>query len=107
MWDHSLPPNKRVKSIHLLNPPTDDDDEIEMPEDMVDFVDQEDGTRIEVKQRKREEEEEVKNESGGRTYRIVRLRMGIQLISRLPGSTWQRGRSLCPGGAKMAKIRWL
>jgi 5'-nucleotidase len=78
VWDHTLPPNQRVKSIRLVNPPSndDDDDDVDddyLDEDMVDFVEQEDGTRIEVKQRKTEVGEEVKNEEGGRIYRIVSL----------------------------------
>lgn len=91
-WDHSLPPNKRVKSIRLINPPAEEDDEIESPEDMVDFVDQDDGTRIEVKQRKVELGEEVKNESGGRTYRVVRIAWDSDVADgRSPDSTWQMG----------------
>lgn len=38
---------------------------------MVDFVEQQDGTRVEVKKRKVDLGDEVKNESGGRIYRIV------------------------------------
>ncbi len=37
----------------------------------MDFVEREDGTRVEVKQRKVEMGEEVKNDSGGRKYRVV------------------------------------
>jgi len=44
---------------------------VENPEDMVDFVEQDDGTRVEIKQRKVELGEEVKNESGGRIYRVI------------------------------------
>lgn len=72
-WDHSKPPNQRVKSINLINPPNEDDDEIQNPEDMVDFVEQEDGTRVEVKQKKLKLGDEVKNVEGGRIYRIVGL----------------------------------
>lgn len=73
-WDHTLPANQRVKSIRLVNPPSnddDDDDDDENGEEEVQFVEQEDGTRIEVKQRKIELGEEVKNETGGRVYRVV------------------------------------
>jgi hypothetical protein len=38
---------------------------------LIDFVEQEDGTRVEVKQKKVELGEEVKNEEGGRIYRVV------------------------------------
>ena len=38
---------------------------------MVDFVDQGDGTRVEVKQRKVDLGDEVKNETEGRVYRVV------------------------------------
>lgn len=72
-WDHSKPPGKRVNSIRLVVPPRKEDDDRESPEDMVSFVEQEDGTRVEVKQRKMEFGDEVKNESGGRAYRVVRV----------------------------------
>ena len=46
------------------------------PEDMVDFVEQEDGTRVEVKQRKVDVGAEVKRDSS-RLYRIVSLHRAI------------------------------
>lgn len=75
VWDHRNPPNQRVKSIHLTNAEDDDDDsdDGETAEDMIDFVEQEDGTRVEVKQKKIELGDEVKNEAGGRIYRVVSL----------------------------------
>lgn len=77
VWDSRAPPNQRVKSIHLIQVPDegseDDEDEVEFDkvEDIVDFVEQEDGTRIEVRRKGFERGEEVKNETGGRIYRIV------------------------------------
>lgn len=62
--------------MHLIKVPEEgsqEDDEVEFDkvEDIVDFVEQEDGTRVEVRRKGFEEGEEVKNEEGGRTYRIV------------------------------------
>ncbi|RXK38756.1 hypothetical protein M231_03932 [Tremella mesenterica] len=68
-WDHTLPPYQRVKSIHLSAAAQKED--LDDPDDLVDFVDQEDGTRIEVKQRPPEVGEEVKNEEGGRMYKVI------------------------------------
>ena len=70
-WDHTLAPNHRVKSIHLVNPKLEENDEIDSQEDMVDFVEQENGTRVEVNAPKIGLGEEVKNERGGRVYRVV------------------------------------
>ena len=95
IWDHRLPSGKRVKSIHLLEPPKDEEDGIESPDDMVDFVEQEDGTRVEVKQRKSKIGEEVINDSS-KTYRVVRERY---LKSAEPAdrtrslvTTWHKGK---------------
>ncbi len=70
-WDHSKSPGKRVNSIKLVNPAKKEDDEIDNPEEMVNFVEQEDGTTIDVKQRKVDLGDDIRNESGGRTYRVV------------------------------------
>ncbi|KAL7421435.1 hypothetical protein Q5752_004321 [Cryptotrichosporon argae] len=69
-WDHTRPPNQRVKSIHLTVPHR-EHDEIEDPTSFVDFVEQDDGTRIEIKQRGLERGDEVENKAGGRVYRII------------------------------------
>lgn len=85
-WDHRNPPGQRVKSIHLVNPgdeddeDDDDDEEGESPEDLIEFVEQEDGTRVEVKQRKIELGDEVKNEEGGRVYRVVSVQRRVSRI---------------------------
>jgi len=78
VWDHRKPPNQRVESIHLVDPGNDDDDDDEDDEDqgasaddLIDFVEQEDGTRVEVKQKKIQIGDEVKREEGGRVYRVV------------------------------------
>lgn len=73
-WDHTLPPNQRIKSIHLIKNPVGDEDtdEIEHPGDMVNFVEQEDGTRVEVNQRGVDLGDEVKRD-GSRVYRVVSL----------------------------------
>ncbi|KAK8843476.1 hypothetical protein IAR55_007135 [Kwoniella newhampshirensis] len=70
-WDHTKPAGSRVLSIHQLVPPRKEEDEVENPADLVDFKEQEDGTRIEVKQRKLELGEEVKREEGGKIYRVI------------------------------------
>ena len=70
VWDHRKPPNQRVESIRLTVPP-EAKDEMDDPEDLVDFVEQEDGTVVEVKQRKVVVGDEVKNEAGGRFYRVI------------------------------------
>lgn len=78
VWDHRKPPNQRVESIHLVDPGNDDDDDEEdddqgaSPDDVIDFVEQEDGTRVEVKQKKIQLGDPVKREEGGRMYRVVR-----------------------------------
>lgn len=72
VWDHSLPPNQRVKSVHLVPPPSRDDEDNEDEDgDVVDFVEQEDGTRIEVQKRRPVPGDEVKREAGGRMYRVI------------------------------------
>ncbi|WWD20985.1 hypothetical protein CI109_105465 [Kwoniella shandongensis] len=70
-WDHTKPPGSRVLSIHQSVPPRKDEDEVEDPDDLVDFKEQEDGTRIEVKQRKLELGDEIKREEGGKIYRVI------------------------------------
>ncbi|KAK4685256.1 hypothetical protein P7C73_g4898, partial [Tremellales sp. Uapishka_1] len=70
-WDHTRPPLSRVLSIKLVKHPKVDDDEVDVADDRVNFVDRDDGTRVEVKQRKILHGEEVKNESGGRIYRVI------------------------------------
>ncbi len=54
-------------------PPNGDpaDEEYENPEDLVNFFDHEDGTTVEVKQRKARLGEEVKKEKGGKVYRVI------------------------------------
>lgn len=79
-WDHTLPPNQRIKSIHTVKTPTpssssskddkDEEDEDDDDQDMVNFIEQEDGTRVEVNQKKVELGEEVKRDSS-KTYRVV------------------------------------
>jgi len=61
-----------------VDPGNDDDDEDEdddeqgaSADDLIDFVEQEDGTRVEVKQKKIQIGDEVKREEGGRVYRVV------------------------------------
>jgi len=69
-WDSKRPPGNRVLSIHLTVPNvnhTDDED----PSELVDFVEHEDGTRIEVKQRNLILGDRVENVEGGRVYRVV------------------------------------
>lgn len=94
VWDHRKPPNQRVESIHLVDPGNDDDDDDEDDEqgasadDLIDFVEQEDGTRVEVKQKKIQIGDEVKREEGGRVYRVVRQLVPSELMldhSRLYG----------------------
>lgn len=58
-------------SVHQLAQPKKDDDGWEDPADMVDFKEQEDGTTVVVKQKKLQLGEEVKNEEGGRMYKVV------------------------------------
>lgn len=57
---------QRVKSIHLTLPSSGED-----MEDPVEFVDTADGTRLEVRRARLRLGEEVKNEKGGRVYRVV------------------------------------
>jgi hypothetical protein len=71
VWDHRKPPNQRVESIHLVDPGNDEDDQGASADDLIDFVEQEDGTRVEVKQKKIQIGAEVKREEGGRIYRVV------------------------------------
>lgn len=70
-WDHTRPPGQRILSIHQIAQPKKDDDDWEDPADMVDFKEQEDGTTVVVKQKKLQLGEEVKNEEGGRMYKVV------------------------------------
>jgi hypothetical protein len=49
----------------------DDDEDDQVGSDLIDFVEQEDGTRVEVKQKKVQLGAEVKREEGGRLYRVV------------------------------------
>lgn len=96
VWDSRKPPNQRVQSIHLIKIPDEDDDaegddDDGKVEEIVDFVDQEDGTRIEVRRKGFEKGEEVKNEAGGRIYRIVRYLFRHQADCRSRGSTWRKG----------------
>lgn len=58
-------------SVHQLAQPKKDDDDWGDPADMVDFKEQEDGTTVVVKQKKLQLGEEVKNEEGGRMYKVV------------------------------------
>ncbi|WWC64228.1 uncharacterized protein I303_106837 [Kwoniella dejecticola CBS 10117] len=74
-WDHTRPPNQRVISIYQLKRPPrgqdqDEEDEIENPQDFVDFKEQEDGTRVVVKQKKLDLGDEVKNDDS-RVYRVI------------------------------------
>ncbi|OWZ73671.1 hypothetical protein AYX14_00816 [Cryptococcus neoformans] len=70
-WDHTRPPGQRILSVHQLAQPKKDDDDWEDPADMVDFKEQEDGTTVVVKQKKLQLGEEVKNEEGGRMYKVI------------------------------------
>jgi hypothetical protein len=80
----------------LTSPEDDDDsDDGETAEEMIDFVEQEDGTRVEVKQKKIELGEEVKNEADGRIYRVVCHSLIGQdartvLTCRSHENTWQK-----------------
>jgi 5'-nucleotidase len=49
----------------------DEDDQGASADDLIDFVEQENGTRVEVKQKKIQIGDEVKREEGGRVYRVV------------------------------------
>lgn len=74
-WDHCKPPGSRVISVHsVVNAaPNGDDpeDEYENPEDLVRFFEQEDGTRVEVRQRTAILGEEIKRDDTSRMYRLV------------------------------------
>lgn len=58
-------------AIHQLARPKKDDDDWEDPADMVGFKEREDGTTVVVKHKKLQLGEEVKNEKGGRMYKVV------------------------------------
>ena len=67
----------------------DDDEQEASADDLIDFVEQEDGTRVEVKQKKIQIGDEVKREEGGRIYRVVCRIPYLSLIldhSRLHGT---------------------
>jgi len=67
----------------------DDDEQGASADDLIDFVEQEDGTRVEVKQKKIQIGDEVKREEGGRIYRVVCRILNSSLIldhSRLHGT---------------------
>lgn len=74
-WDHTKPPGQRVVSIHTIknaSPNGDDpEDEYENPEELVQFLEQEDGTRVEVRQRNAILGEEVKKDDTSRIFRLV------------------------------------
>ncbi|KGB76109.2 hypothetical protein CNBG_1947 [Cryptococcus deuterogattii R265] len=70
-WDHTRPPGQRILAIHQVARPKKDDDDWEDPADMVDFKEREDGTTVVVKQKKLQLGEEVKNEEGGRMYKVI------------------------------------
>jgi 5'-nucleotidase len=75
-WDHMRPPNQRILSIHLTEPslPLEDEDQdgkFDDPDEAVNFIQTEDGTRIEVKQSKPKKGEEIKKVEGGRIYKII------------------------------------
>ncbi|KAE8543376.1 hypothetical protein D1P53_000082 [Cryptococcus gattii VGV] len=70
-WDHTRPSGQRILAIHQLARPKKDDDDWEDPADMVDFKEREDGTTVVVKQKKLQLGEEVKNEEGGRMYKVI------------------------------------
>ncbi|KAJ9115326.1 hypothetical protein QFC24_007035 [Naganishia onofrii] len=74
-WDHTKPPGQRLISVHLVKSPApngdDPEDEYENPEDLVKFFEQEDGTRVEVRQRVAVLGEEIKRDDTGRIYRVI------------------------------------
>ncbi|BEJ13733.1 hypothetical protein CspHIS471_0309070 [Cutaneotrichosporon sp. HIS471] len=70
-WDHRKPPGQRIDSIHLTVQETEHKDDEYDPSAEVTFLEQPDGTRIEVKQAKVKLGEEVKNLEGGRTYYVI------------------------------------
>ncbi|KAJ9106431.1 hypothetical protein QFC21_001577 [Naganishia friedmannii] len=74
-WDHTKSPGQRIASVHLVKSaaPNGDDpeDEYENPEDLVKFFEQEDGTRVEVRQRAAALGEEIKRDDTSRTYRVI------------------------------------
>ncbi|ORX38934.1 Metallo-dependent phosphatase-like protein [Kockovaella imperatae] len=67
-WDHNAEPGKRVRSIHLTDPELEEEED---PEDVVEFVEREDGTTVEIKHKKIHVGEAVENTTDGRTYRII------------------------------------
>ncbi len=70
-WDHRKPPGKRINSIHLTVQTTEHKDDEYDPSAKVSFVEQPDGTRIEIKQAEVTLGEEVKNVESGRKYYVV------------------------------------
>ena len=89
-------------SIHLtsqpINTPNDSDDELDSPADPVNFIEQEDGTTIEVMKKPLIQGEEVVRQKGGRIYRLVSY-SGVfdvdwppdMLDPRSLATTWLRG----------------
>lgn len=74
MWDHTKPPNHRIVSIHSTKPnvlKADELDNDDDPNQMVQFYETPDGTRVEVKKAHAVQGEEVKREKGGKIYRII------------------------------------
>ncbi|TXT12211.1 uncharacterized protein COLE_02621 [Cutaneotrichosporon oleaginosum] len=70
-WDHRKPPGKRINSIHLTVQTTEHKDDDHDPSAKVTFVEQPDGTRIEIKQAEVTLGEEIKNVEGGRMYSVI------------------------------------
>lgn len=74
-WDHTRPPMQRVLSVRLVKTPAPNgdspEDEYERPEDLINFLENDDGTRIEVRQRQPKLGEEIKPVEGGRMYSII------------------------------------
>jgi hypothetical protein len=78
-----------VISINLVNVTNESEDDDDDDDEGVDFIEQEDGTRVEIKQRKHELGESIENVEGGRIYRVVsRKSLSKGLTSRLRGTTW-------------------
>ncbi|WVR09253.1 hypothetical protein IAU60_006318 [Kwoniella sp. DSM 27419] len=69
-WDHTKPSGSRVLSIHELQPDERDDDEVEHPQDFIDFREHEDGTQVVVRQRKLAMGDPVQRDSS-KTYRVI------------------------------------
>jgi hypothetical protein len=59
--------------------PSESEIESETPGELVDFIEQEDGTRIEVNKRPMALREEINREKGGRIYRVVSKLADISL----------------------------